>query len=56
MEYAFVFVNLQKNEAFLFDSTVEMIKRGWIIDGKRVRPQSAEIGHTAFLTFVRRIR
>jgi len=47
---------IKNNEAFLFDSTIEIIKRGWIIDGKRVRPQSAEIGHTAFLTFVRRIR
>lgn len=46
---------IKNNEAFLFDSTIEIIKRGWIIDGKRVRPQSAEIGHTAFLTFVRKI-
>jgi tRNA A58 N-methylase Trm61 len=45
-----------KNESFLFDSMMEIIKREWIVDGKRVRPQSAEIGHTAFLTFVRKIK
>ncbi|MBW3004469.1 methyltransferase domain-containing protein [Candidatus Woesearchaeota archaeon] len=47
---------IRKNESFLFDNTTELIRRNWIVEGKRVRPQSAEIGHTAFLTFVRRIK
>ncbi|MBD3303827.1 methyltransferase domain-containing protein [Candidatus Woesearchaeota archaeon] len=47
---------IRKNESFLFDNTTEIIRRKWIIEGKRVRPQSAEIGHTAFLTFTRRIK
>ncbi len=47
---------IRKNESFLFDSTIEIIKRKWIIEGKRVRPQSAEIGHTAFLAFIRRLK
>ena len=47
---------IRKNKAFLFDNTIEIIKRRWIVEGKRVRPQSVEIGHTAFLTFIRRIK
>jgi len=47
---------LRKNESFLYDNTTEIIRRKWIVDGKRVRPQSAEIGHTAFLTFIRRVK
>jgi tRNA (adenine57-N1/adenine58-N1)-methyltransferase len=47
---------IRKNESFLYDNTTELIKRNWIVEGKRVRPQSAEIGHTAFLTFIRRIK
>ncbi|MEM4264137.1 MAG: methyltransferase domain-containing protein [Candidatus Woesearchaeota archaeon] len=45
-----------KNDAFLFDSTTEIIKRDWIVEGRRLRPSSAEIGHTAFLTFIRKIK
>jgi len=47
---------IRKNKSFLFDSTIEIIKRKWIVEGKRLRPQSAEIGHTAFMTFIRRIK
>lgn len=47
---------IRKNEAFLYESTIETIKRKWIVEGQRLRPNSAEIGHTAFLTFVRRIK
>ena len=47
---------IRKNKSFLFDKTVELIQRKWIVDGRRLRPSSAEIGHTAFLTFVRRIK
>ncbi|MBW2973196.1 methyltransferase domain-containing protein [Candidatus Woesearchaeota archaeon] len=47
---------IRKNESFLFDSTIEIIKRKWTVEGRRLRPKSAEIGHTAFLTFVRKIK
>ncbi|MBD3362009.1 methyltransferase domain-containing protein [Candidatus Woesearchaeota archaeon] len=47
---------VRKNQSLLFDKTIETIQRKWIIDGKRVRPDSAEIGHTAFLSFVRKIK
>jgi tRNA (adenine57-N1/adenine58-N1)-methyltransferase len=47
---------IRKNKSFLFDKTIELIQRKWIVDGRRLRPNSAEIGHTAFMTFVRRIK
>ncbi len=47
---------IEKNDSFLFDSTIEIIKRNWIVEGRRLRPSSAEIGHTAFLTFIRKIK
>ncbi|MBN1645133.1 methyltransferase domain-containing protein [Candidatus Woesearchaeota archaeon] len=47
---------LKKSKSFLFEKTTELINRKWIVDGKRLRPDSIEIGHTAFLTFARRIK
>lgn len=47
---------IRKNKAFLFEKTIEIIQRRWIVDGKRIRPDSIEIGHTAFLTFARKIQ
>lgn len=35
--------------------TVEIIARKWKVKGKAVRPVSQGLGHTAFLTFVRRL-
>lgn len=42
-------------EEFLHERTVELIDRDWKIKGDAVRPMNTEIGHTAFLTFTRRI-
>lgn len=42
-------------EEFLHERTVEIIDRDWKIKGDAVRPMNTEIGHTAFLTFTRRI-
>ncbi|HIH24216.1 TPA: hypothetical protein HA251_04240 [Candidatus Woesearchaeota archaeon] len=39
----------------LHERTVEIIDRDWRIKGDAVRPVTADIGHTAFLTIVRRI-
>ncbi len=47
---------IKKNNEFLFEKTIEIIQRKWVVDGKRLRPDSIEIGHTAFLTFVRKIQ
>lgn len=46
----------KKTNSFLHEKTIEIIQRKWIVDGKRLRPDSAEIGHTAFLTFARKIK
>lgn len=35
--------------------TIEMIERTWRVDGRAVRPVADTVGHTAFLSFYRRI-
>lgn len=42
-------------EGFLHERTTEIIDRDWRIKGDAVRPVTADIGHTAFLTIIRRI-
>ncbi|MBD3283758.1 methyltransferase domain-containing protein [Candidatus Pacearchaeota archaeon] len=50
------FVNtLKGNEKFIYERTVELMQRNWKIDGKVSRPRSDGIGHTAFLSFARRV-
>ena len=38
------------------DKTIELIERHWKIDGRIARPNSEAIGHTAFMSFCRKIR
>jgi len=50
------FVNaINKNDKFIYKKTVELIERSWKIQGKIARPKSEGIGHTGFLTFVRKV-
>ncbi|MBD3314088.1 methyltransferase [Candidatus Woesearchaeota archaeon] len=44
------------NEAsgFVVLKTVELIEREWVVDGKKARPDFRGLGHTGFLTFMRR--
>jgi len=50
------FINsIEKSKEFIYLKTLEIIKRGWEIDKKRLRPKNFRIGHTGFLTFVRKI-
>ncbi len=44
-----------KNKAFLHEKTIEVITREWEIDKRRVRPKTQMLGHSGFLTFVRKI-
>ncbi len=46
---------IEKNNNFLIIKTVELTERLWEINGRRVRPKSIEIGHSGFLTLVRKI-
>ncbi len=50
------FVNeISKFPNLTHERTMEIIKRSWEIDGRKVRPQTIGVGHTGFLTFVRKI-
>ncbi|MBI5390915.1 methyltransferase domain-containing protein [Candidatus Woesearchaeota archaeon] len=35
--------------------TIEIIEREWEVDGRKVRPRTQQIGHSGFLSFVRRV-
>jgi tRNA (adenine57-N1/adenine58-N1)-methyltransferase len=50
------FVNtINQNDKFVYEKTIELVERSWKIDGQIARPRSKGIGHTGFLTFVRRV-
>ena len=49
------FVNAaRKNEIFVYLKTVELIQREWEVEERRVRPKSKGIGHSGFLSFIRK--
>ncbi|MFH1174653.1 MAG: methyltransferase domain-containing protein [archaeon] len=53
---ALQFVNTALTHANLaFLSTMEIIERSWKVDGKILRPNTEGFGHSAFLTFIRKI-
>jgi tRNA (adenine57-N1/adenine58-N1)-methyltransferase catalytic subunit len=39
----------------MYLKTVEIIERDWEVEDRKIRPKSQAIGHSGFLTFVRRI-
>lgn len=48
------FVN-QLPEGLIHVKTVEIAEKEWDVVGRKVRPKSQSIGHSGFLTFVRRV-
>ena len=51
------FVNAaRKNEAIVHIKTVEIIEREWEIEERKIRPKSKGIGHSGFLSFVRKVK
>lgn len=44
-----------KNKNFLHIKTIEIIQREWEFNERVVRPKSQPIGHSGFMTFVRKI-
>ncbi|MBI3036715.1 methyltransferase domain-containing protein [Candidatus Woesearchaeota archaeon] len=44
-----------KNKSLLLIKTIEIIEREWEFNDRVVRPLSQQIGHSGFLTFVRKI-
>ncbi len=54
---AIEFVETAKADARLqIRKTVEILERLWDVNGKATHPKCIELGHTAFLTFVRRVQ
>ena len=50
------FVNeARENKHFTYIKTSEIIEREWEIEGRKVRPRSQAIGHSGFISFVRKI-
>lgn len=50
------FVNeVQKHDNLLHTKTIEIIERLWKVYGKIVHPKGTDIGHSGFITFVRKI-
>jgi len=50
------FVNeINKSPNFVCLKIIELIEREWELEERKVRPKSRMIGHTGFLTFVRKI-
>lgn len=51
------FVNAaEKIEGLMHIKTIEIIEREWEVKDRKVRPRSQMIGHTGFLSFLRRIK
>lgn len=50
------FINsLRKNENFVYLKTCEITEREWEVEERKVRPKSAAIGHSGFLSFARKV-
>ena len=50
------FVNeIKKHNNFIYLETLEISEREWEINERKVRPKSQQIGHSGFLTFVRKV-
>tara|TARA_B100000315_G_C14581369_1_gene590656 strand:- start:1343 stop:2101 length:759 start_codon:yes stop_codon:yes gene_type:complete len=50
------FINkINKDKNFVHIKTSEILEREWEIDERKVRPKSQQIGHSGFISFVRRI-
>lgn len=47
---------IKENEKLIFLKTIEIIERDWDVDGRKVRPATQKIGHSGFLTFVRKVK
>ena len=46
---------VRENKNFAYIKTSEIIEREWDVEDRKVRPRSQAIGHSGFITFVRRI-
>lgn len=49
------FAEKARKHRFMLIKTVEIMEREWHTEGLKLRPKTQMIGHTAFLTFARRV-
>lgn len=49
-------VNEARAKGFIILKNIETIEREWILDGRRARPDFKGLGHTGFLSFMRKIK
>jgi tRNA (adenine57-N1/adenine58-N1)-methyltransferase len=47
---------LEKDGDYALVETVEVLNRGWYVEGAAVRPDHRMVAHTGFLTSARRLR
>ncbi|MDP7260359.1 MAG: tRNA methyltransferase, partial [archaeon] len=50
-----VYDSINQSKSFTIPETEEVMMRRWDIGGNKTRPKTQMLGHTAFLTFSRRI-
>lgn len=44
------------SDKFLYEKTIEIIEREWTVKEQVLRPRMKDFGHTAFLTFARKLK
>ena len=50
------FVNkINEDESWVHIKTSEILERDWEVDGRKVRPRSQQIGHSGFISFIRKL-
>jgi tRNA (adenine57-N1/adenine58-N1)-methyltransferase catalytic subunit len=47
--------SVKKDDVFVYLKTIEIMERDWEVEDRKVRPMSQAIGHSGFLTVVRKI-
>lgn len=49
-------VNEAKAKGLIILKSMELIEREWVLDGRRARPDFRGLGHTGFLSFMRKVK
>ncbi len=47
---------IREREDLIFVETIELLERKWKVEGEIVRPSNVAIGHTGFISFVRKVK
>jgi len=49
-------VNEARSKGLIILKSVELIEREWVLDGRRARPDFKGLGHTGFISFLRKVK